>query len=300
MNVQQVKIDLIDPQPWNSRLPKWGAALAKDLQDFEYLKSSMDTTKGGRQIEPIVVHVQQETGRYTLGIGSRRLKAAQELEWETIAADVRTEPPSDEDNMVENMRRADLSTYEQARACFHFREQGKSIAETAAIVGIAESTLRNYVIMVRDLAAPIVQDWEQELPAVNLEFLRTLATKKHYPTQDDQLKAWEARKAAVARVEETGEGSIKTRERQTRPPKEERLPIDQERLRSVLLALESKKTPEKMGGTKTWLLQLFTFLGGVGRDAPRDMLQALQALQAQVKETIAPKGKTKAAKGKKK
>jgi len=296
MNVQQVKIDLIDPQSWNSRIPKWGAALAKDQQDFEYLKSSMDTTKGGRQIEPIVVHVQQETGRYTLGIGSRRLQAARELEWETIAADVRTEPPSDEENMIENMRRADLTTYEQARACFHFREQGFSADKTAEVVGIAKSTMENYTTTVRNLAPPILQDWEQGVPAVNLEFLRSLAVKKHYPTHDDQLKAWEARKAAVAKVEETGEGTTKTRERNTRPAKEEKLPIDQGRLRSVLLALTSKKTPEKMGGTKTWLLQLFTFLGGGEHDAPRDMLQALQA---QIKETIAPKGKGKKGKGRK-
>ena len=292
MNVQEVKIDLIDPQPWNSRIPKWGAAWTKDQQDFEYLRASMDLTKGGRQIEPIVVHVQQETGRYTLGIGSRRLAAARDLGWDTISADVRTDPPSDADNMIENMRRADLTSYEQARACFHFREQGKKVPEIAAIVGISESTIRNYVTTVKELAPPILQDWEQDLPAINVEFLRTLATKKHYPTHDDQLKAWEARKAAVAKVEETGEGTTKTRERQTRPAKDDKLPIDQGRLRSVLLALTSKKTPEKMGGTKSWLLQLFTFLGGGEHDAPRDMLQALQA---QVAETI--KVKTPKAKG---
>jgi ParB/RepB/Spo0J family partition protein len=180
----------------------------------------MDPKLGGRQIEPIVVHVQQDTGRYTLGIGSRRLMAARELEWETIAADVRTEPFSDEENLIENVRRADLTVYEQARACFHFREKKMTPAQIAAIVGVAESTVRNYMIMVRDLPKPILDDWEQDGPAVNVEFLRTIASKKNYPNPDDQIIAWEARKAAVAKVEETQEGTASTRPRHTRPGKD--------------------------------------------------------------------------------
>ncbi len=74
--------------------------------------------------------------------------------------------------------------------------------------------------MIRDLAPPVLQDWEQNVPAVNFEALRTLAAKKNYPTQDEQVAAWEARKAAVAKVEETNEGTVETRKRVTRPGKD--------------------------------------------------------------------------------
>lgn len=215
MNVQRIKVDLIDPQLWNSRLKKWGNALIRDQAEFEELKESMNAERG--LIEPIVVHVNGD--RFTLGIGSRRLQAARELEWKEIDADVRTEPPSVEDNITENLRRQALTSYEEARACLALREEKKSLPQIATILGRSDSKIRNTMATVTNLAPPILQDWEQDHPASNVEFFRELATPKRYPTQDDQVKAWEARKAAYAKVEESGEGSTKTRERQTRPPK---------------------------------------------------------------------------------
>jgi ParB/RepB/Spo0J family partition protein len=296
MNVQQIRCDLIDDPPWDSRIKKWGAALQKDEEEFQALKDSMDPAKGGRQIEPIVVHVVQETGRYIRGVGSRRLRATRALGLETIAADVRTEPPSVDENIIENMRRKALTPYEQARCCLQLRQEKRTSAEVARVMGFSESRVRNLSVTLKELAPPILQDWEQDHPAANIEFLRSLATKDRFPTHDDQVKAWEARKTAVAKAEETGE-STKTRERQTRPTKEEKepgIPVKQDRLAEVFNYLAPhRKLPEKIGGTRTWLRGVFNYVAGIIPVPPRDLLQALQEIKNPPKKTTKPAKKGK-------
>ncbi len=217
-NVQLVPIDLIDLMTFNSRMAKMGPALEKERKAFEELKASIAGPRG--QLQPGLVEGPTEAGRYILVIGSRRYNACRELEREEFLATVRPETDEAtrmEDNAIENLKRSNLTSFETARACLLLREKGVTSAKVTEIIGdISASNVRNLSVMYANLAEPIKLDWEQDHPAVSVNFMRSLCVKKDFPTDDDQVKAWEERKAALAKLEESG------RKRQPNKAKEEK------------------------------------------------------------------------------
>jgi ParB/RepB/Spo0J family partition protein len=304
MDVQLIRTDLIDPPEWNSRLPKVGPAAKQEEDELDELAADI---KVRGLLQPIVVY--RNGDRYTLEIGSRRWRAHQRAELPEILADVKDGKGSPEDNIAENVKRKNLSTYEVARCCLKLREMGKSSSEIAQIVGLSASKVRNACVTFAKLPAPVKTDWEQEHPAVNIEFLRSLCDDDEYPTDDDKLGAWIARKVAVEKALEAGQkkppGRTDRHKHEANPrededddgdaAKEPKIPVNQARLVDMLKVLDGKRLPEKLGATKTMVRAMFGYVIG---DRPVPPRQILEVMAGKVSMPKAPKKPAK--KGKRK
>jgi len=123
-NVQNISVNLIDPPEFNSRTDRQGPAKTQAEQKFQQLLSSMEADG---QLQAIEVEGPNDAGRYLLNLGSRRLRAAIDLDWPTIRAEVR--PYSDARtrilrNFKENLIRDDLTQFEMSRALLKLRDGG--------------------------------------------------------------------------------------------------------------------------------------------------------------------------------
>jgi ParB/RepB/Spo0J family partition protein len=116
-------------------------------------------------------------GYYVLLAGSRRLRAAAELGWQTIRVSVMEcdgEGDAHMVNLVENAARADLSTWELASACQHLHERfGLSQTELASRLGYSDSHVCQLLGYLQ-LPAPIVEAWRQRHPCLTLPNLQRL------------------------------------------------------------------------------------------------------------------------------
>ena len=162
---------ITDPE-WNSRLYDESSAEKKEIED---LADSMAKTG---QLQAIRVE-QVDKDSYMLVIGSRRLRAAKVLLWDQIRADVN--PPSDPttrtvQNIVENVKRKDLSQYEQARACVKLRELGLKGDEIGERLGFSKQKVSNLAVSFTQLPPEIVEEWRKGHPAATVDFLRKLVS----------------------------------------------------------------------------------------------------------------------------
>jgi ParB/RepB/Spo0J family partition protein len=283
-DVRMIPIDLINLPIFNSRIPKVGEAVTKEQENFEQLKASI-AERG--QLQAGLVEGPDDAGHFLLVYGSRRLQACMELDATHYKAEVRpltSDLQRMEDNGIENLRRSNLTAYEEARFCLALREGGKTSKEIEEVVGFSASKARNLMVCFAELPDPIKIDWQQEHPAADSAFLRELATKKNYPTPDSQVAAWEERKAALAKA--VAEGAPKRAPNKTKVAPEHKVEVDQEALKAVLIILAHKKCPKKLGGTSAWAQQLMRYICGTVPTMPRDMLELLDL-------TNPPKAKAK-------
>ena len=118
-------------------------------------------------------------GHYVLLAGFRRLRAASELGWQTIRVSVvecEGECDAQMVNLAENSARKDLSTWELASACLHFKERfGVSSKELANRLGYGESHICGLLSYLQ-LPGPIVEAWRQRHPLATLPNLQRLKT----------------------------------------------------------------------------------------------------------------------------
>lgn len=192
---------VLDPE-WNSRLWTETAAEAKETQDLA------DAMATAGQLQAIEVE-ETTPGTHLLVFGSRRLRAAKLLNWTEIRANVN--PPSDEAtrvvrNILENVKRKDLSSFEQARACFKMKELGMKGEEIGGRLGFSKQKVSNLAVSYSQLPPPVLDEWRQNHPAATVDFLRELAgTEKGQPDEiriPAILEAWEARKELLSEVDE--------------------------------------------------------------------------------------------------
>lgn len=112
------------------------------------------------------VGVVKDGDSYELVYGYRRMAALQKLGQEFVPAEV-VETMSEADrsirNLAENMARADLTPYEQARALSTLQEaHDLSGAVIAARVGKSPSYVNNLIRIYRGLAPVVIERWQEE------------------------------------------------------------------------------------------------------------------------------------------
>lgn len=159
--VEMVPLDrIVDDGFKNTRLE----ASAEQLQ---LLTDSMRTE--GLKV-PITVICSDEAGEYFhVRAGFRRLRAARTLGWEKIPAVILPydTPVQDEywTNIIENVTREKLSTYEIAKATQTMRDQfGVRPSEFARRAGLAESYVLNLLRCIEKLPDEVVGEWKQQAP----------------------------------------------------------------------------------------------------------------------------------------
>ena len=143
-------------------------------EDFRRL---VETISREGMLNPITVQRDPHLeGRYILLAGSRRLHAAAELGWRTIRASVvECEGPCDAHmvNLLENLGRRDLSTWELASSLEHMQGLGLSANELAQRTGY---TAQHVYLLLSYLKMPfpIVEAWRHRHPVLTLPCLQRL------------------------------------------------------------------------------------------------------------------------------
>lgn len=138
-NVEQISLDLIDPNPFASRV------VTSDLKEL-----SNSLLKLG-QLAPIRVRPSPfKKGCFQIVFGHRRTLAARSLEWKTIAAQVAK--VTDEEMVVvaltENLERNDYSDYEQSLLVKRLHEDFKKTEdEIASMIGKSKSYVSQHITM---------------------------------------------------------------------------------------------------------------------------------------------------------
>lgn len=132
-----IPVDLIDPNPEQPR----------QTFDEDQLKELAGSIKANGVIQPIVVEITGDGGRYILHDGERRLRASKLAGLAEIPAYI-LEPGADKKQLliravVANVQRADLTPIEQARAFQEMAGLGMTDQEIANQVGKSRATIAN-------------------------------------------------------------------------------------------------------------------------------------------------------------
>jgi ParB family chromosome partitioning protein len=135
-SVSQIPLDKIKANPYQPRTDF-------DQDSIKQLAKSLDEHG---LLQPVVAIRDGES--YQLIAGERRVRAARELQWRTIASIIRSEHEQSqlELALIENIQRDDLNPMEVARAYVRLAEEFNiDISEVANRAGKAESTVRNTI-----------------------------------------------------------------------------------------------------------------------------------------------------------
>jgi ParB/RepB/Spo0J family partition protein len=194
---------ILDPE-WNSRL--WTES-AEEKKETEDLAATME--KDG-QLQAIEVEETDVNNQFLLVIGSRRLRAAKLLGWADIRANVNKSTDTSTRvvrNILENVKRKDLSSYEQARACSKLRDLGMTGPEIGERLGFSKQKVSNLAVSYNALPPPILDEWRQNHPAATVDFLRELAgvgKEEKDPEKRAAIitAAWEDRKELLVEASE--------------------------------------------------------------------------------------------------
>lgn len=263
--------EIVDPE-WNSRLYSESASEKREIEDLA------DSMKSRGQLQPIGVEETQPSG-YMLVWGSRRVRAAKVNGWTEIRAEVM--PATDTatrvvKNILENVKRKDLTQFEQARACVKLRECGMTGAQVGDELGFSKQKVSNLAVSYAKMPPAILDAWRQEDPCATVDFLRELANLEgSAPASDPEGKeqgrvgaiiaAWEARK----RLRERADNILNPEER------------------------DEKKAPKKDkedGPYKVPSQRYYDLVRAIQKAAPVGSKLAIEALKYAVGETDVIKG----------
>ncbi len=265
--IQEIPIVLIDAPPWDSRL----------VTEDDGFNEMVDSLRERGQLQPIVVEGPTTEERYVRVFGGRRQAAAAVLGWTTLKAIVRA--PTDEstrimDNATENMRRKNLTSFEQARTLAKLRELGLKQEEIGKRFGISPERVKNLIRPLAKLPAPILEDWKSDIPAVDTKELARISALKD---EDEMVRQWEARKKDYAARTNPETGKVK---RKSSKGKDKRgstsVSLKQANYRVLEAFLRDKKTPAKLGKDKvpkTWAYKLMCFLVGSAAFPPEGITE---------------------------
>jgi len=197
--VTSIELALIDPPLFNSRMVENRGDEAELTALGESLKVN--------QLQPVAVS-QVDGGRYRLIFGTRRFEAAKLVRMEFIQATVYsglTESDEAIMNGIENVRRRDLTTYEQARLCAELRAKGKKGPEVGELLGMSKQHVSNLAICYEKLPAQVKKAWKDGEPGTDMNFLRSIITKQVNgktvgATPEEMIAAYEERLSALSAV----------------------------------------------------------------------------------------------------
>lgn len=208
-------LDLIDEPIFDSRLRREdGIESASEVQALPDLGASL--LRG--QIQPIRVEGPTEAGRYICVAGGRRIRAAKLAGMTELRAEIA--PLSDDatralDNITENLKRKDLSTFEVARSCIALRDFKLKGEEVGAKLGLSKSRVSNLVTAYTKNPPEIVEAWKNGDESLDSNFVSELArmTVKGKPASDEaKIAAWKERKTALDAAKETGMSPMKAKQ----------------------------------------------------------------------------------------
>lgn len=154
---QGITLDALEPNPWQPRQ-------AFDQAAIDELAVSME--RNGLIQRILVRPVPGAKVRYQIAAGERRVRAARQLGWKTIAADVRelTDAEMSEVAIAENAKRRDLSDIEKARSYQrHLADFGGTQKDLATQLGISTGELSNTLRLLR-----LPDAWQQKVIAGTL------------------------------------------------------------------------------------------------------------------------------------
>src|SRR5258707_4976924 len=263
-NVQNISVNLIDPPEFNSRTDRQGPAKTQAEQKFQQLLSSMEADG---QLQAIEVEGPNDAGRYLLNLGSRRLRAAIDLDWPTIRAEVR--PYSDARtrilrNFKENLIRDDLTQFEMSRALLKLRDGGLTSVEAAKELGFSKQKASTLAVASQN-PSELIYQWEAGNEAATTDFMAELGRMGN---PQKQLAAFKEReeeiKSAKAAAKPKPGRSSKAKKSAAKG-----YPLNQHAMDVCVTFLKSSKCPDKIGGTKKWAVTLLDYLLG-GRTSPPD------------------------------
>ncbi len=140
-SVQQIPLDLIDKNPYQTRL----------FFDEDALIDLAHSIAATGLAQPILVRP-GENGRYVLILGERRCRASKLARKETIPAIVRTisDQQAAEMTVVENLQRQDLNCMEQAAAFGKLsRDFGLTQNQIGDRVGVSRESVANYMRLLK-------------------------------------------------------------------------------------------------------------------------------------------------------
>lgn len=139
---------------------------ARTNADDEAIKELATSMKREGQLQPVRVEKTGVPDQYNLVFGFRRFAAATLLKWDVIRAEIVDEmAPADRmvANLLENLGRENLSTYDQAMAFYKLqREYSLSGTNIAHSVGKAVSYVNNLIRIAEGLDKPILDRWKAE------------------------------------------------------------------------------------------------------------------------------------------
>lgn len=188
--MQEIPLSSIEPHQ-NVRLE----SILESLDDSEQLKSSLISNG---QLSPIMVrqHPTKE-GKFEIVFGNRRFRAAEELGWKAIKAEIVN--VSDVESLLialsENIDRKDLSDYEKALVLEKIhRRTGKTYAEVAKLVGKSPGFVSLHVAMLHLFPDSLGPDGEKRrvLSALTEKHARTLAKI------EDSDERWDTAKLTIS------------------------------------------------------------------------------------------------------
>jgi ParB family transcriptional regulator, chromosome partitioning protein len=166
--VEQLQIALISPSPRNVR---------RKMRGIEGLAASIATYG---LLQPVVVR--RVRARYELVAGHRRLEAARQLGWTTIAAVVRSEAADAAYvlTLIENLQREDLSPREEADALeILIRERSWSTRQVAGAIKRSQAFVSKRLRVFEDpMLAPAVL--ANRLSVSGAEELLTVPERRRY------------------------------------------------------------------------------------------------------------------------
>jgi ParB family chromosome partitioning protein len=140
--ISDLPITAIDRNPYQTRT----------VFDELTLNELANSIKENGVMQPIVVRPSEETGRYILVLGERRLRASKLAGKETIPAIVRRVSPQQaaEMTVLENVQREDLNPIEQAEAYRVLSQEfNLTQAQIALRVGVSRESVANYMRLLR-------------------------------------------------------------------------------------------------------------------------------------------------------
>jgi len=140
--VKEIPIDDIIPNPYQPRH-------SLDVESLEELAQSI---KEHGLIQPLIVTLADEPGKYQLIAGERRWQAAKMAGFSVVPAIIKEATPRQmlELALVENLQRADLNPLEEAEAYRYLMEEfGLTQEEVARRVGKSRAAVANTVRLLR-------------------------------------------------------------------------------------------------------------------------------------------------------
>lgn len=298
IETKMIPLTLIREPKFNSRMEPVGAEATKaEAARIAYMAEQFNDPKIGQE-QPIKVQYDPEAKDYIRIIGSRRVKAAKLAGWSEIRAEVH--PLTDEatqaiQNGVENLERENLTTYEVARLCSHYRSMGMDNKAIAPLVHMSHTNVSNWVTMYNGVPAKVAKAWQAGAAAATFNNLGEVARNKG--DDDAKLQAWDELVLKVAK--ENRQPGKRGKGAKNKPEAEPGkggggggFPLSQVRFKRVYEALQSKKTtPSLSDDLRAWAISLCKFImSGV------DVVGGVVDLNAEAKAKEAAKAADKAAK----